>query len=53
MTDWQERHEEQHQDDERARVNGRRWIIGTCIAAMLLLVAIMTLVLDLLGRVHG
>ena len=56
---WQGRHEAQHvdeakarADETRARVVGRRWMIGTGITVLLLLTAMLTLIFQLLGRVH-
>ena len=56
---WQERHETQHKDEvrtradeTRARVIGRRWVAGTCIAALVMLTTMLTLMLQLLGRIR-
>lgn len=56
---WQDRHEAQHKDETKARADetkarviGRRWLTGTCIAVLVLLVAVLTLLLQLAGRVR-
>lgn len=53
IRDWQRRHEDQHQADARSALTGHRWVVSTCIAAMVLLVALIALVLQMLGRTHG
>lgn len=40
-------HEQIHEQDQRDRVAGRRWQIGTVIAALVLLVAILGLVINM------
>lgn len=56
---WQDRHEAAHQGDAkaraaevRARAVARRWLIGVCISALVLLVAILSMLLQLAGRMH-
>lgn len=48
---WQGHHERQHTEDIRTAVSGRRWLIGTGIAALVMLVAMLTLMLQLAGKV--
>lgn len=46
---WQERHDSQHAADTRERVIGRRWVVGTCIAIVVMLTAVLTLTLQASG----
>lgn len=48
-----EAHQRIHDQDHRDRITGRRWLIGTAIAGLLAMVAIITLLLQILGHVHG
>lgn len=45
-------HQRQHEVAERERRAGRRWLIGTVIAALVVLVAILTLLLQIAGKVR-
>lgn len=45
-------HQQMHDKIERERRSGRQWMVGTAIAALLLLVAIITLLFQISGRVH-
>lgn len=49
---WQDRHELAHSAEASSAVAGRRWVIGTCIAALVLLLAALTLLLQIAGKVH-
>lgn len=49
---WRDAHESQHAQHERDRVIGRRWLIGTCIALVGLLTAVLTFSADILARLH-
>lgn len=53
VTKWQRDHTHQHAEDARGAVNGRRWVISTCLAAMVMLIALLALVAQVLGRTHG
>ena len=45
-------HQLVHDRDQADRVNGRRWMIGTLIAALVLLVAVLGLVAQIAARVR-
>lgn len=47
-----EAHEEARLERRRERIHTRRWIIGTCIAALVALVAVISLLLAVLAQVH-
>ena len=49
---WQERHHDEHSAAATSAVNGRRWVIGTCIAALVLLLAVLTLLFQIAGRIR-
>lgn len=49
---WQERHELAHEKAASSAVAGRRWVVGTCIAALVMLVAVLGLMLQLTGQVR-
>ena len=49
---WQRSHISQHQREEQARVTGRRWVIGTVIAAMAVMVAMLALLVSISGRIR-
>jgi hypothetical protein len=49
---WFEKHSNQHQQDMRDRTSGRRWMIGTAIAGMLAMAAVLTLLVQVLQNVH-
>lgn len=49
---WQEGHGRQHAADQRDRVTGRRWLIGTAIAGIVAMAAILGLLLDITSRLH-
>ena len=48
-----EAHQRVHDQDHRDRVQGRRWLIGTAIAGLVAMAAALTLLVDILGHVHG
>lgn len=48
--EWEEQHK-RHEERRRERTITRRWVIGTCIAAIVALVAVVTLLLTILQRV--
>jgi hypothetical protein len=57
---WQDKHDKQHLENEEqrrrdvaARKSGHRWIVGTVIGAIGLLIAILTLVFQLVLKVKG
>jgi hypothetical protein len=50
--DWQKDHTLDHEREKRDRVTGRRWLVGTGIAAIAALVAMLGLLLDIAGQVH-
>lgn len=50
--EWQHDHGKEHEKEARDRVTGRRWLVGTGVAAAGVLVAILALVLDIAGQVH-
>lgn len=41
-----------HEQDLRDRASGRRWLISTLIAAVVMLAAILALAVDIAGRTH-
>lgn len=43
-------HELEHRQDAAARVSGRRWLVGTMIAAAMLLLTILGLVISIAGQ---
>lgn len=45
-------HQRQHVESEATRRAGRRWLIGTVIATLVLLVAILGLLLQVISRVR-
>lgn len=45
-------HQDAHDTAERERRSGRRWLLSTVIAALVVLVAILTLLLQIAGRVR-
>jgi hypothetical protein len=45
-------HERKHEQDERARVAGRRWALGFGVAALASLAAMIGLLLDIAATVH-
>lgn len=47
-----EGHARRHTEEVRERVRGRRWVIGTMIAAILSLCAVITLLVLILQTVH-
>jgi hypothetical protein len=49
---WQERHLDEHKAAASNAVNGRRWVIGTCIAALGLLAVMLTLLFQIAGRIR-
>lgn len=56
---WQERHQKeheadrrQHQEDMRRAKSSRRFLITTWLTVVALLIAIMTMIFQLLGRIH-
>lgn len=52
MTGAFEQHQRQHQADARDRVVGRRWLIGTGLAGMASMAAVVTLLVQILSHVH-
>lgn len=49
---WFEKHGEQHDQDLKDRTSGRRWMIGTAIAGLLALAAVLTLLVQVFQSVH-
>lgn len=49
---WQVRHEEDHEREQAERVSGRRWLTGTCIAGLALLVAMLALLVDMAAKLR-
>lgn len=49
---WQQSHDVTHQAEHQARVTGRRWLIGTGIAGIASMTAVVALLLDVLAHVH-
>ena len=47
-----DRHQQQHDQEIRDRTVGRRWLVGTGLAGLAAMVAMLTLLLQILGRVH-
>ena len=47
-----QKHQQQHEVAERERRAGRRWLLSTVIAALVVLVAILTLLLQIAGKVR-
>lgn len=45
-------HQRVHDQDQRDRVNGRRWLIGMAIAGLTAMATIITMLTDLLLHVH-
>lgn len=46
-------HARQHTDDRAARLSGRRWLVGTGIAGIVAMAAVLTLLITIIGRLHG
>jgi hypothetical protein len=42
---WQRDHQKEHTDDAKARVAGRRWLIGTCLAGVAVIVTLLGVIL--------
>ena len=49
---WQERHHAEHAAAASNAVAGRRWVVGTCITALVLLLAVLTLLFQIAGRIR-
>jgi hypothetical protein len=49
---WQTTHETQHEKDERDRTTGRRWLVGTGIAGIGCMIAILGLLVQLAQEIH-
>lgn len=49
---WQQRHDDEHSAAASNAVAGRRWVVGTCIAALVLLLAVLTLLFQIAGRIR-
>jgi len=49
---WQKQHHIEHQTERRERIAGRRWVVGTLIAVLVLLVAVLGLVLSVAARIR-
>lgn len=47
-----ETHQRQHATDARDRATGRRWLVGTGIAGTATMVAVLTLLVQILGHLH-
>lgn len=45
-------HEEVHKTDVKNRTSGRRWLIGTAIAAIVALATVAGLLFDILSHIH-
>lgn len=45
-------HEQLHEGERKDRAANRRWLTGTCIAALVLLVAILGLAVTIVGKTH-
>jgi len=48
-----EAHQKVHDQDHTERVAGRRWLIGTALAGLVAMVAVIGLLVDLVRTVHG
>jgi hypothetical protein len=47
-----EAHQRVHDQDHRDRAAGRRWLVGTGIAALMAMVAVLGLLVEILARVR-
>jgi hypothetical protein len=48
-----EEHERQHGQERRDRISGRRWLVSVGIAGLVAMVAVITLLVDLVRHAHG
>lgn len=49
---WHKDHLAMHEQERRDRVTGRRWLIGTAVAGMASMTAVLALLVDVLNHVH-
>lgn len=49
---WQTEHERQHEQERRERIVGRRWLVGTGIAGLASMAAVISMLIELLSHVH-
>ena len=47
-----EAHQKVHDQDQKARVTGRRWMTTTVIAALVLVAGVLSLLVEILTRIH-
>lgn len=50
---WQGQHERHHEQDARDRIAGRRWLIGVGVAGVASMAAMLGLLVDIAGHLHG
>jgi hypothetical protein len=49
---WFKEHGKQHTQDQRERVSGRRWLVGTAFAGLMAMAAVIGLLIQVVQSVH-
>jgi hypothetical protein len=49
---WQNTHDRAHEQEARDRTAGRRWLVGTAIAALVALCTVVGLLISLIAELH-